>query len=349
MHDRTHAATLPTLPTAPGDTSIHGGREHIVPKRSAPGSHLTRVAGVGSMLLIVIGAIVGLGLLPQQARARSANGIHVPTTTNFCGADEVVMDVTICNETDSGQFYWMVFEDGGSFPGCELGIVPQAEFLRPNPIFVARGACETIPILVQRPDELDSFGSVCFWISFHPSEQGGVTWIGGSLIDKLLCFDWYFEEAVRFLHPLEPIAFDLLITNYGNQPFDLPYLLEARDPNGERDFDVIAINGEDPGQQVFGSIYVPEGETMPLSMEVEWLQPGLDGYYDLVILTENTFEDLTSKGLHLVIEAPPASTPEADAEIADGLRVAPNPSRSGIPVRLEFATEVDAAPIAATS
>lgn len=314
---------------------------------------------------LMLTALAALGALTlgwaTPAPATSGAGIHIPTTTNYCGSEETIVEVTICNETDSGQFYWMTFEDSGAFEGCDEAIVPTHEFLDPNPIFVPRGTCEVVRIRIPRPDELDVLQRVCYWLRFIPSEEGGVTWLGASLIDRpVVCVDWYFEESVHFLHPLVPIEIGPLVHNFGNQPLQMFYVFEARNEFGERDFETLSLNGQAPGEWVYGPLEVPEGESQGLPLQVEWLNEGAGGFYDIVLLDESTFEVVGSIGLHRVVEAP-SDIAEGDSaddspagpgrlDRADGTITAlpnPSPARSAVTFELAEANLVPGADVSA--
>ena len=309
--------------------------------RSTTCTDLARIA------LAVITLCVSLLTVPA-ALARSSGDIHIPTTLNYCGADEVIVEATICNNTDSGQFYFLTFENSGAYEGCDLAIIPQYEFLDPNPVFVPRGACDIVSIRVQRPSELNSLQSVCYWLHFHPDEQGPEVWLGGTLIDRpVVCVDWYFEESAHFLHPLVPIELGPIVENLGFEPLQMFYIFEARNEFDERDFETISLDGQAPGEWSFGNLEVTEGGSQELQLQVEWLNEGASGYYDIVMMDESSFEVLASIGLHLIVEPPsdvtddPLDSATPPALWRNDITVLPNPSGgSGLGVRFQLNASV---------
>lgn len=256
-----------------------------------------------------IGLAAGLGIAllvgpVLQARATSTGGLHVPTVTNYCGGSSAIVPLTICNLGGVTVTYDIRLEDSSIVYDCEDAILPSHVFLDSPTPTLAPGQCTTVRVRIDRPSLLNTLSSVCYWVVFE-SDPGGASWLGATLKDQpLLCFDWYFEEAAVFLHPQVPVEVAVDVHNYGFEPVQVPYLFEVWDGDGFIDDQVVSLNGLEPGMTIFGSMEIPEGGFQTLSVEVEWTHPGLTGFYDLVIVREDTFEPIASIGIGVPPEAP---------------------------------------------
>lgn len=232
----------------------------------------------------------------ENVQATTSGGLHVPTTTNFCGGSEVVVEITVCNWGFEEVFYDVRLEPGDIFYDCTEGVLPDHEFLDPASFSLWPGECQVVRVLVQRPEELDSNDSVCYWAVI---DGVGTAWLGGTLRDQpLTCLEWYFEESHLFLHPLDPVAFEADIWNLGNEPTQFVYLWQIWGPEGwDTDQQVLSINGMPAGEWIFGEAEIAEGDFQTISAEVEWLSEEEHGLWDLILLREDNFAPIASIGV----------------------------------------------------
>lgn len=216
----------------------------------------------------------------------SSGGIHVPTVTNFCGGNDVIVEVTFCNTDDIAHSFDVELVEGGTPPAypCTESVVPAHTFLDPVPFVVGAGQCRTFRIRVARPDALDSHASVCYWLLFTLDTGGGVS-LGAQLVDTFFtCFDWAFEEQVIFVHPFDPVLLNPSITNHSLEPIVFDYRIEVRDSDGDTDQGVIVLNDGGFAEPVEGSVDIPAGETVELALSATWLDPEASGFFDIAVL-----------------------------------------------------------------
>ena len=294
--------------------------------------------------VLVLACAVFLLASPKAASAESL--YHVPKVSNFCGNPTKIVNVVICNTFEFLVAYDLYVADEGVVWDCDDSAVPPHTFLDPSHVLVAPGTCETVRIEMSRPPELDFANSLCYWVVIE-STPGGVAHYGATLRDQeLLCFDWYFEESALFLSPLDPVAVDADVYNFSTMPADVFLLYESWDLEAPDDF-IVSINGEEPGSTVFGPLFVPEGEFSTLSVNVEWTQPGIYGFRDLVFVREDTFEPIASVGLGHLPEVPVSVEDPPGLESGPGsasfaqISTTPNPFQTTCEVRFRLSDGVD--------
>jgi hypothetical protein len=279
--------------------------------------------GLQTRLQALLFASLLCALAAESVQAISAGGVHLPSYTNFCGELSVVVQVTVCNTSEDEVSYTLQFVDHGEFLGCDQSVLPAHS--NPPPIALAAGQCGAFSVEIWRPAELDIHLQVCYWVQVQASTGGWVA-LGGLLRDSsLLCFEWDAIEAVRFLHPMDPVTLRVNVTNHGTQPHRFVHLFEIRSGDGSPDGSTVSLNGRPPGDVVFGDQWVGEGETIQLSIVAEWLDPTSADYVDLVLRAEDTLQELASLGLHRWVDVPVA-VPAGARPPAPIASLAPNPA-----------------------
>lgn len=276
----------------------------------------------------------------------SAGGIHIPTVTNFCGGDAVIVSATICNDQDVARTYNVELVDGGTPPAypCTESLVPEHVFLDPLPFVVGANECRTLHIRITRPDALDSNASVCWWALFTP-DTGGVVLLGAQLIDSFVsCINWAIEEQVVFMNPLDPVVLDPSITNLTADPIVFDYLIEVRNAEGSTEQGTIVLNDGGIAEPVVGSVDIGPGETVQVELSASWRDPGAMGIFDVVVLGDvpgpglarRDVGEIASIGLARTSAVVAVGEPGSASGAGARLRVAPNPWRGSGAVAFGF-------------
>ena len=315
-----------------------------------PTSSSTRSNRARSALALVTPLILALMamLTPGVVHATTAEGINVPVVTNFCGAGTVVVEFTICNDSAETTTHHVSFTAGVEVYGCGESVIPEHTFLDdPHPT-LAPGACTTIRAEIVRPPELSTFPSVCYWIRVDV-EPGAAYYIGATLQDQpLLCFDWYFEEWAPFVHPEDPVTFAVDVYNISTQPVEFLALFEIWGLDGDTGQEVLSLNGFSPGTPVLQPIEIAEGEMTTLAVEVEWLDALVFGFYNLVLIREDTLEPIASIGIGHRPEAPVAvedTSMEDPATPLVEIHATPNPSSGTSELQFDLQASVSGATV----
>lgn len=324
--------------------------------RSTPRTRRSALAQLSS----AIGA--ALVLLTPAADARiSVSGIYVPTISNFCGAPSMIVEVTICNtDTGSGSYDIDEFLDGGTPPvyACTESFVPDYNILDPVPTSVGAGECKVIRIELFRPDLLDVHSNLCYWIRFTTSNHGTIL-MGMQLIDSVAgCIDWAFEESAIFIHPLDPVALNPVISNEWFDIISSEWHFEVRRPDGGVDQSVVSLNGMSPGDPVPVLLDLEPGASTMVPLTAEWLVPGAEGIFEVVLVGEVPMagapgrgrvtdrlggvplvpSDVAAIGIGEVPATVSTDEPEAAPSLDTRLRFTPNPmGPHGVSITLDGA------------
>jgi len=274
--------------------------------------------------------------------ARTAGGHTIPTSTNFCGDDQVVIPVTVCNTNDPGTgMKWFNLDlHSGSYPGCDDTFEPS---YTQNPLAwgLHPGDCATFQVTLDRPSVLDAVQVACFWAAID-EEDGPAVWLGAEVVDInnfAACVDFSFYEAewARFIHPLDPVSQGVQLINGGNEYMDFEYEFFVRNAQGETDTEAISLNGQEPGTPYSSYEVLEPRQEAFVGVEFMLMKDDQPGPFELVMMMDSNFdgemEEAGSVPLHNDIffheGGEPINAPVAAPAARTGatleMDVAPNP------------------------
>jgi hypothetical protein len=253
---------------------------------------------------------------------------HVPWDTPLCnGAVSAEVEVQICNNLEQDHTYTLSLAgDPHGFGDCEVNGPSDFEILDPVPISVGAGECGTLRVRISRPPGLDMINDTACYTATVTNLEGSYDFrCRGRLLDRAgLCPTWAAQKRFWYLPPLQPRILALQVVNTGFPQSNMAYRFEAAGAEGGPNA-VVSLNGLPPDTPVTGTVPVPPGVPVSLSVTAMFVTHDPDSFYDLRLLADvdgdGQADPLTSLGLRssVATAAPPVR------RSALRLRVAPNP------------------------
>lgn len=211
---------------------------------------------------------------------------HIPSDATFCGINGTVeVEVAICNELPSTQYYDLDFQGLPTGPGCD---VPGPTLFLPaeqNPIIVLPGECKTVKVTIGRPDTSNGplVWTSCYQATLTNSQLGYSRTVYGELHGAevpLLCMEIPAESHV-WLDPLDLVTVTFPVLNDTEEVVVFDYQIDAVASDGLAQNLAISLNDQAPGQSARGSVAIGVGELEMVSVDVMLTDATSNIFYDL--------------------------------------------------------------------
>ena len=222
--------------------------------------------------------------------------MHVPRVTAYCnGQNQSDAVVTIANATNQDRWFDLFYDGLDSDPnGGGYCLEDGPTIFTPdqqNPIYVPAGTTVEVPVSIDRPTGLQELGDSACWTTtlretattFELVRKGTVT------VNNQVCVE---AESDSVLQMPVGIPTPVKFTLYNQTTNDQPYFYRigcVKSVGGELN-ELVRLNGEEPGDEVFDYVVVPANGSVDVIVDVLYLrQRGKSekaGYSDVVIYRE---------------------------------------------------------------
>lgn len=224
--------------------------------------------------------------------------MHVPNVTPYCDG-QAVSDaiVTISNATPQDRWFNLSFAGVPGDPNSQYcvedgptGFTPGAA----NPIFVPAASTVEVPVAIDRPTGLQLLGDSACWTATIQEATGGtgieLTRKGTVSVNQDICVDAETNGVLQMPVGIPtPVKFTLTNTSTVDMPY--PFRIACRKSVGGGLNELVRLNTEEPGDEVFGFIVVPANDSVEIVVDVLFLRQRSGksekgGYSDVVIYRE---------------------------------------------------------------
>ncbi|MDG2199823.1 MAG: LamG domain-containing protein [Phycisphaerales bacterium] len=223
--------------------------------------------------------------------------MHIPRITPYCeGQVQSPSIVTISNATNQDRSFNLFYDGLASDPNStDYCIQDGPTVFTPgmtNPIFVPAGSTVEVPLLIDRPSGLQSLGdSACWTTTLQEVGGGGLELVRKATVsvNEDICVEAETNGVLSIpVGQPTPVKFTLV----NQTTSDAPYFWKiacVKSVGGALN-DMVQLNNEEPGDELFGYTVVPGGGTADVVVNVHFLrQRGKSeraGYSDVVIYRE---------------------------------------------------------------
>jgi len=237
---------------------------------------------------------------------------HVTKFMSCCPGEPGIMVLSICNLTPYYQpYFWKA--SGVIGTGCDFA-GPSGN----GTVWVKPGECVSVEIPFKCGSGMTGLygATACCHVTVRNWDGQIVASIG-----TLRATRWCADPAPvgpilpRGLGPVPFIKFvdgnspsvkvPFNITNMDDPCEVFNYRIEARGPDGMLDDNFISLNGLPPGSSVEGSVPLAIGETIQLSVDVEFTDHEGSVFFDIVLLADvdgyGTYQELASRSVRSVL------------------------------------------------
>jgi len=223
--------------------------------------------------------------------------MHIPRVTPYCESQiQSQSIVTISNATNQDRWFDLFFDGVASDPNStDYCIQDGPTVFTPgmtNPIFVPAAATVEVPLTIDRPSGLQFLGDSACWITtLQESGGAGLELIrkGTVAVSEDVCAEADTNGVLKIpVGVPTPVKFTLL----NQTTSDFPYFWKiacVKSVGGALN-DMVQLNTEEPGDELYGFSNVPAGGSVEVVVDVHFLQQRgkseRAGYSDVVIYRE---------------------------------------------------------------
>ncbi|MAB84048.1 MAG: hypothetical protein CMJ24_11550 [Phycisphaerae bacterium] len=219
--------------------------------------------------------------------------MHVTRVTPFCeGQAQADSIVTISNATEEDRWFDLNFDGVLSDPnGTDYCLEDGPTGFTPglaNPIFVPGGSTVEVPVAIDIPSGLQVRGdSACWTVTCTEAVTGfEIVRKGTVSVSNDVCAEAETNGVLSLPVGIPtPIKFTLINQTSADQFY--PWRISCVKSVGGQLNDMVRLNSEEPGDELFGSTVVPAGGSVDIIVDVLFLrQRGKSekaGYSDVVI------------------------------------------------------------------
>ncbi len=222
--------------------------------------------------------------------------MHVPRITPYCeGQTQSDAFVTISNATNQDRWFDLFYDGLNSDPNgggyCVQDGPTTFSSSQQNPIYVPAGTTVEVPVTIDRPSGLQTLGDSACWIatlqetssSFELIRKGTVT------VNEHICVEAESDSILQMSVGIPtPVKFTLV--NQTSTELAYFYRIACVKSVGGQLNELVRLNGEEPGDEVFDYAIVPANGSVDVIVDVLFLrQRGKSeraGYSDVVIYRE---------------------------------------------------------------
>jgi len=223
--------------------------------------------------------------------------MHVPRVTPYCeGQLQSQSIVTISNATNQDRWFDLFLDGVASDPNnTDYCLQDGPTVFSPgmtNPIFVPAASTVEVPLAIDRPTGLQFLGdSACWTATLQETGGAGLELIrkGTVAVSEDVCAEADTNGVLQIpVGQPTPVKFTL----YNQTTSDFPYFWKIaciKSVGGELN-DMVQLNTEEPGDELYGFSNVPAGGSVDVFVDVHFLQQRgkseRAGYSDVVIYRE---------------------------------------------------------------
>lgn len=228
-----------------------------------------------------------LAIYSSGGNGKCKDDVHVPWDVQYCnGQDWVDVTTTVCNQSTNTRSYSAVSAAPAPTtvnPTCN--IPGPTDFLLPSgSVSIPAEECEEMVISVKRPAAMNDPDDVgCYTVTFENTSLGNTFTRAGSVWghDKI-CFQG--PQGAEDLVLGFPTAIGIEVISR-RQLESIPFSVEVAPSDMAGPNQVISLNGQTPGQLVFGELSFDRFGRARIDLLATALALDLFRFYDLLVTT----------------------------------------------------------------